>query len=359
MPRQEYVHVWEASARRYASLGRPRGRTGRSSDFARRLTSTRMASGATWCSAARSRAATAGRHTRNRTSHSTTTPLRGRRTGGAPARGRVLMRGAHRSRSSFPRAARGCAAQNRSVRQASSRIQTVSSLDRRAHRRIPVSTSRSSGRVDRRSTAASSRPTLASRGTYTARLRSSRTSGHHSRTASRNQARTARKTRLPGCLSRRFVIGPKPPRPTRSGRRATAWVSGAPASRIVWPGSSCFSGRRACRHLINGPPHGVAVGCPSRDERVPISAISPERRGSIQGTKASRDSRKFSVRSGVSEDAQGDPCGGDDRAHVQADGRRAYGVGRSRWSRILRAACRAAPARGTARPLGSCSWASA
>ena len=169
------------------------------------------------------------------------------------------MRGAHRSRSSFPRAARGCAAQNRSVRQASSRIQTVSSLRRRAHRRIPVSTSRSSGRVDRRSTAASSRPTLASRGTYTARLRSSRTSGHHSRTASRNQARTARKTRLPGCLARRFVIGPKPPRPTRSGRRATEWVSDAPASRVVWPGSSCLSRRRACRCLVAGSPCGVAV----------------------------------------------------------------------------------------------------
>ena len=140
--------------------------------------------------------ATAGRHTRNRTSHSKTVPLRGRSTGGAPARGRVLMRGAHRSRSSFPRASRGCAAQNRSVRQASSRIQTVSSLHRRTHRRIPVSTSRSTGRGDRRSLAASSRPTLASRGTYTARLRSSRTSGHHSRTASRNQARTARMTWL-------------------------------------------------------------------------------------------------------------------------------------------------------------------
>ena len=127
------------------------------------------------------------------------------------------------------------------------------------------------------------------KGTYTARLSSSRTSGHHVRTASRNQARTARKTRLPGCLARRFVIGPKPPRPTRSGRRATEWVSGAPASRIVWPGSSCFSGRRACRHLIDGPPHGVAVGCPSRDERVPISAISPKRRGPIKGTEEGHD----------------------------------------------------------------------
>ena len=140
-PRPENVHVWEASARRYESRGRPRGRTGRSSDFARRLTSTRMVSGATWCAAARSRAATAGRHTRNRTSHSKMAPLRGRSTGGVTARGRVLMRGAHRSRSSVPRAARGCAAQNHSVRQASSRIQTVSSLHRRAHRRIPVSTS--------------------------------------------------------------------------------------------------------------------------------------------------------------------------------------------------------------------------
>ena len=104
-----------------------------------------MVSGATWCSAARSRAATAGRHTRNRTSHSKTAPSRGRRTGGAPTSGRVLMRGAHR-RPPAPRAARGCVAQNRSVRQASSRIQTVSSLHRRAHRRIPVSTSRSTGR---------------------------------------------------------------------------------------------------------------------------------------------------------------------------------------------------------------------
>ena len=32
---------------------------------------------------------------------------------------------------------------------------------------------------------------------------------------------------------------------------------------------------------------------PSRDERVPISAISPERRGSIKGTKESRDSRRI------------------------------------------------------------------
>ena len=188
---REYVHVWEASPRIYEARGRPRGRTGRSSDLARWLTSTRMVSGATWCSAARSRAATAGRHTRNRTSHSKTAPSRGRRTGGAPTRGRVLMRGAHR-RPPAPRAARGCAAQNRSVRQASSRIQTVFSLHRRAHRRIPVSTPRSTGRRDRRSTAASSGPTLASRGTHTARLRSLRTSGHHVRTASRNQARTAR-----------------------------------------------------------------------------------------------------------------------------------------------------------------------
>ena len=109
-PRPENVHVWEASARRYASRGRPRGRTGRSSDFARRLTSTRMVSGATWCLAARSRAATAGRHTRNRTSHSKTAPLRGRSTGGATARGRVSMRGAHR-RPRAPRAARGYAAE--------------------------------------------------------------------------------------------------------------------------------------------------------------------------------------------------------------------------------------------------------
>ena len=200
------------------------------------------------------------------------------------------MRGTHRSRSSFPRASRGCAAQNRSVRQASSRIQTVSSFHRRAHRRIPVSTSRSTGRGARRSLAASSRPTLASRGTYTVRLRSSRTSGHHSRTASRNQARTARMTWLPLCLSRGFVIGPKPPRPTRSGRRATEWVSGAPASRVVWSGSSCFSGRRACRHLADGPPRGVAVGCPSRDERLPIQT---ERSGSIKGTKESRDFRRI------------------------------------------------------------------
>ena len=113
------------------------------------------------------------------------------------------------------------------------------------------------------------------------------------RTDSRTQARTARKTRLPGCLSRRFVIEPKPPRPTRSGRRATEWASGAPASRVVWPGSSCLSGRRACRHLVDGSPREVAVGCPSRDERAPTSAISPERRGSIKGAKASRDFRRI------------------------------------------------------------------
>ena len=76
-PRPENVHVWEASARLYESRERPRGRTGRSSNFARWLTSTRMVSGATWCAAARSRAATAGRHTRNRTSHSKMAPLRG------------------------------------------------------------------------------------------------------------------------------------------------------------------------------------------------------------------------------------------------------------------------------------------
>ena len=127
---------------------------------------------------------------------------RGYRAGGRkhgrrkPPEAGVLMRSAHRSRSSFPRAARGCAAQNRSVRQASSRIQTVSSLHRRAHWRIPVSTSRSSGRVDRRSTAASSRPTLASRGTYTVRLRSSRTSGHHVRTDSRNRAADCEKDQV-------------------------------------------------------------------------------------------------------------------------------------------------------------------
>ena len=149
------------------------------------------------------------------------------------------------------------------------------------------------------------------------------------------QARTARKTRLPGCLSRRFVIEPKPPRPTRSGRRATEWASGAPASRVVWPGSSCLSGRRACRHLVDGSPREVAVGCPSRDERAPTSAISPERRGSIKGTKASRDFRRIQRQIWRVRDAQGDPCGGDDRAHVQADGRRPHVWG-PRWSRLLR-----------------------
>ena len=124
-----------------------------------------------------------------------------------------------------------------------------------------------------------------------------------------------------------------------------------------------LSGRRACRRIFAVPPQRGGRWVARRVTSLSLFTQSGE------ASNRTNESQYFRMNSASERPIwrvrgrPGQPLRkGRSNSRVSrrtATRRRPDGLGCPQWSRILRAACRAAPARGTARPLGSGSWASA
>ena len=89
--------------------------------------------------------------------------------------------------------------------------------------------------------------------------------------------------------------------------------------RVFGSVSSGLSFRRACRRLVDGPSCGAALGARLVTSLSLLKQSGEVKKREQRHREISEGIQRPSVRSGVSEDAQGGPCGGDDRAHAQAD----------------------------------------
>ena len=89
--------------------------------------------------------------------------------------------------------------------------------------------------------------------------------------------------------------------------------------RVFGSVSSGLSFRRACRRLVDGPSCGAALGARLVTSLSLLKQSGEVKKREQRHREMSEGIQRPSVRSGVSEDAQGGPCGGDDRAHAQAD----------------------------------------